>query len=144
MYEIVDTHCHLNFNSFDTDLELVLERARDNGISRILVPGVDLDSSQKAVELADRHPEIYAAIGVHPNYADTWNESSLEHLALLRKHPKVVAIGEIGLDFYREHTTPAIQQEVLISQLEFASTQHLPVILHSRQAVTTLLQILER
>ena len=101
---LADTHCHLNFDSFDNDREAVLERAREAGVERILNPGVDLVTSQAAVNLAESHPEVFAAVGVHPNDALSWDDDTPDQLRELAKHPKVAAIGEIGLDYYRNQT----------------------------------------
>lgn len=110
----------------------MLNRARQAGLVRILDPGIDLATSRAAVILAEEIQEIYAAIGVHPNEANSWNESSLEELTKLVDNPKVVAIGEIGLDYYHEDATPALQRSIFIKQLEFAREVNLPVIIHTR------------
>jgi TatD DNase family protein len=141
--EYSDTHCHLNLNSFQEDLPAVIERARLAGISRILVPGIDLPTSLEAIRLSEQVPEIYAAIGVHPNSALTWNKDTLAELRRLAAHPKVAAIGEIGLDFYRDSAPQALQQEVLALQLELAAELNRPVILHSRESLTSLWETLE-
>jgi TatD DNase family protein len=99
---LIDTHCHLNFNLFQNDLENVLERAWDNGIERILIPGIDLETSRRAVELCEIYPKLYSAVGIHPSEALSWDQSSIGQLIELAKHPKVVAIGEIGLDYFRD------------------------------------------
>ena len=107
---LVDSHCHLNFTTFDPDRLAVLARARQEGVQRIINPGTDLDTSRQAVALAERYPEVSAAVGVHPNDASHWNEDSLMELRRLAQHPRVVAIGEIGLDYYRQHTPPVFQR----------------------------------
>jgi TatD DNase family protein len=137
-----DTHCHLNFNSFNEDLADVLNRAWDAGLDRILIPGVDLETSQKAVELSEKFPNLYAAVGFHPNDANSWQSDSLRSLQSLAKNPKVVAIGEIGLDYYRNRSTPDNQCSILKEQLRLASDLELPVIVHNRQAIGDLLPIL--
>lgn len=129
---LVDSHCHLDFAAFDHDRSAVVERARLQGVGRILNPGVDLASSRRAVQLADEYPEIYAAVGVHPNSANAWDESSYAQLKKLAAHPKVVAIGEIGLDFYRQRATPEQQRLVFRRQLELAGELGLPVVIHTR------------
>lgn len=141
---LVDTHCHINFNTFDEDREEVIARARSAGIERLLNPGVDLDSSLAAIELADRYAEIYAAVGVHPTEARNWNGETLDRLRELAGHPKVVAIGEIGLDYYWEETPHDLQQTVLLEQLRLAAELNLPVVLHNREATEDILRILRR
>jgi TatD DNase family protein len=129
---LVDTHCHLTFHTFDGDRQEVLERAREAGVRRILNPGIDLPSSREAVALAESQPDVYAAVGVHPNDAQTWEDDTLDMLRTLGRHPKVAAIGEIGLDYYWEKTPHDLQQEVFRRQLELAAELTLPVVIHTR------------
>ena len=137
-----DTHCHLYFDLFNEDREEVIVRAWENGVKKILLPGIDLTTSHQAVELADKHSNLFAAVGVHPNDGATWNAHTLKELSDLCKHPKVVAVGEIGLDYYRHHTTPEFQKEILHTQLNLAVQSGKPVILHNRQSTGDLIQIL--
>ncbi len=131
---IIDTHCHLDQPQFDRDLDDVLERAAAAGVKRIIDPGVDLASCRKALGLADRYPEVYVAVGVHPNDCSDFSSSTLAELRELAAHPKVVAIGEIGLDYYREQVPHEMQRKVLRDQLGLAAELDLPAILHSRGA----------
>ncbi len=140
---LTDTHCHLDFKHFESDLDEVVARARDAGLVRVLNPGVDLSSSRIALRLADSTPEIYAAVGIHPNSALTWNERTLDELKHLAEHPKVVAIGEIGLDYYRDRAPRALQQHVFRQQLSLAASKGLPVVLHNRQASPDMLTIIK-
>ncbi len=142
MLPLTDTHCHLNFDTFDSDRSNVLERAWESGLQRILNPGVDVETSRSALGIAESQPAIYAAVGVHPEAASTWNEAALAELRDLASRPKVVAIGEIGLDYYREDAPPALQKEAFQAQLELAGEVGLPVVVHSRQAMEDLLSIL--
>jgi TatD DNase family protein len=137
-----DTHCHLYFDLFDEDREEVIVRAWENGVKKILLPGIDLSSSHQAVEFANQHANLFAAVGVHPNDGATWNVHTLNELSDLCRHPKVVAIGEIGLDYYRQHSTPELQKEILHAQLDLAVQSGKPVILHNRQSTDDLIQIL--
>jgi TatD DNase family protein len=109
---------------------------------RILNPGIDLGTSRSAVQLAAAYTEVYAAVGVHPNSAMEWNQNSLSELRYLVKHPKVVAIGEIGLDYYRDRATRDVQKKVLLEQLALAAEENLPVVIHNRQATDDILTIL--
>ncbi len=143
MVSLADTHCHLDFNAFDADRETVISRAWEKGLKWILNPGIDLETSQKAVEIAASIPGVYAAVGVHPNDALSWDSSTMVQLEELIRHPKVVAIGEIGLDFYRDRTPRDVQKRVFRMQLELAASAHLPVIIHSRQAIDDVVSILE-
>lgn len=138
----VDTHCHLNLNLFQDDLPEVLDRAAQRGVKRILVPGVDLDTSRRAVQLAEQYPNLFAAVGVHPNDAATWTGDSLSELRNLASSGRVLAIGEIGLDYYRNVAPPQLQKEIFKTQLDLAGEVHKPVVVHSRQSLTDLWQIL--
>ena len=146
-----DTHCHLDFNKFDEDREAVIQRALKAGITRMLVPGLDWDSSLAAVQLAVSQAEIFAAVGYHPTDAEKWEEASYEKLSALvmessglprarqeldpglRK--KIVAIGEIGLDYYwvKEPEKQAHQRDILRRQLQLAKEVNKPVVIHMRE-----------
>ncbi len=139
----VDTHCHLILDSFEADLEEVLERAREADVRRIVVPGIDLPTSRKAVSLAEATPGLHAAVGIHPHHAAAWSEAAGDELRDLCASPAVVAIGEIGLDYYREHAPRGTQLEALRAQLDLAGDLQLPVILHNRNSVEDLLNELE-
>jgi len=134
---LVDSHCHLDFDSFDDDRPEVIARAREAGVHRIVIPALDLDNSQIILGITDRVADSYAAVGVHPNSALTWTAESPEKLNGLTRHAKVVAIGEIGLDYYRDWAPQEIQREILRIQLKIASEKNLPVIIHVRDASTT-------
>lgn len=139
---LADTHCHLDFDTFDEDRDQVLARSREAGVTRILVPGIDTVSSRAAVELAESRSQVCAAVGVHPNEANTWDEDALAHLRGLAQSPAVVAIGEIGLDYYRDRAPRELQKRILQSQLTLATELQLPVVIHNRQATAELLDIL--
>jgi len=138
-----DTHCHLNLNQFENDLEQVIYRAQQEGVDRILVPGIDLETSRKAVEISEKYEFVYAAVGVHPNSASTWQSNSIENLKELIGHPKVVAIGEIGLDYYRNYVEPALQKEILAAQMALAAESSKPLVIHNRNALPDLMPLLE-
>src|SRR6266567_6576809 len=97
---MTDAHCHLNFHSFETDYDEVIKRALKAGITRIINAGTSLDSSTKAVEFAEKYPNLYAIVGVHPHHADKLEDNWTQELEKLTKHPKVIGIGEIGMDYY--------------------------------------------
>lgn len=142
MLSFTDTHCHLNFNTFESDLPETLDRAQQAGVDRILVPAIDLPGSRAVVALCDRFPNLFAAVGIHPNVGLTMTDDTLRVLEELAQHPKVVAIGEIGLDYYRNETPGDLQKMALIRQLELAGELGLPVILHNRAAFQDLWEIL--
>lgn len=132
---LTDTHCHLDYNKFDSDRAEVIQRAIDAGLVRILVPGLDQTSSVAAVRLAESNPSVWAAVGFHPTDLDKFSESAFQQVKDLAKHPKVVAIGEIGLDYYwvKEADKRAFQREALRRQLQFAAEVGKPVVLHMRE-----------
>lgn len=140
---LTDTHCHLNLNIFQEDLDEILERAWERGIERILIPGIDVATSRAALELSERSPKLFAAVGVHPGDASTWTPDTLHILRDLVQHPKVVAIGEIGLDYYRDRSPRPLQREVFRQQLELAAESNLPVVLHNRESLDDLWAELE-
>lgn len=142
MTGLVDTHCHLDFNSFDNDREAVLGRAEEAGVVRILNPGIDIRSSRAATALAEKYPILFAAAGIHPNDAMSWSSGTLRELEELFEHPKVVAVGEIGLDYYRDRSAPELQRKIFIEQLSIAADKCLPVIIHNRAATEDILDIL--
>jgi TatD DNase family protein len=129
---LADTHCHLNFESFDIDRPAVIARAQAARITRLLNPGIDLASSQAAVQVAGAYEPVFAGVGVHPNDGQTWQSGTLAELSRLASQPKVVAIGEIGLDYYWERTPVSLQREIFEQQLELAATLGLPVVVHVR------------
>ena len=140
---LVDSHCHLDMEQFDTDRAAVLKRAQAQGVRRIVNPGIDLVHSRRAIELAERHPQVYAAVGIHPNSSGDFNERALTHLSALAEHPKVVAIGEIGLDYHWDRVSPQEQARAFRAQLDLAADTGLPVIIHNRNASADVTQILD-
>ncbi len=132
--EIIDTHAHLDMPQFNGDREVVIKRAVEAGVTRIITDGTDLESSKKAVELAERHSAVYATAGFHPQEAGKMRPGDINEISELAKRPRTVAIGEIGLDFYRERAPRQVQIQVLKTHLEIAGRLNLPVIIHSRQA----------
>ena len=132
---IFDTHAHYDADRFDSDRDALLSAMPGVGVGLVLDPGCDLPSSRAAAELAERYPHVYAAVGVHPEDCDGFQDSDLTELRQLLERPKVVAIGEIGLDYYWEENPPrALQQEALRRQLALAEELKLPVIFHDREA----------
>lgn len=140
---LADTHCHLTLPHFDQDRQQVLTRAKEEGVNRILIPGLDLASSRRAVELSQRYPEIYAAVGIHPHNAKDWDRSTEQELRELARSPKVVAIGEIGLDYYRDLSPREKQRSAFQDQLDLALEMELPVVIHNRNAIDDLMSCIE-
>lgn len=141
--ELVDTHCHLYFHNYDSDRALVMQRAHGAGITRILVPAIDLETCQQALRLTDCHQDIFAAVGIHPNSSRGFADSTLEPVRRLSSNAKVVAIGEIGLDYHRDMSPKPTQWRAFESQLALASELEMPVIIHNREASKDLMAMLE-
>ena len=139
---LVDSHVHLDDERFDADREEVIERALEAGVSYLINPGTDLDSSRRAVELAETHDCIYAAVGVHPHEAAYLTDPACGALRQLARHEKVVAIGEIGLDYYRDLSPREVQREAFRKQLDLAAGLDLPVIVHTRDARADVEEVL--
>jgi TatD DNase family protein len=138
---LVDSHCHLTLPEFEGDFEEVLKRANDAGVTRMLVPGIDLESSTRAVSLSDRYSQIYAAVGVHPHAASSWDRACERTLAGLLRSERVVAVGEIGLDYHRRLSPPDVQRAAFEAQLRIAAERGLPVVIHNRQAIDDVLEL---
>ena len=141
---IFDTHAHYDDEAFNADRDTLLAAMPAQGVGLILNPGCDLETSQKAVALAEGYPHVYAAVGYHPENCAPYTSADLGTLRTLTKHPKVVAIGEIGLDYYWEQNPPReFQQEVFRTQLALAQELDLPVIVHDRDAHADCLEIVK-
>jgi TatD DNase family protein len=140
--EIIDTHAHLDMSHFDQDRNGVILRAQEAGVKYILTVGIDLLSSQQAIKLAESNNGIFAAIGFHPQEANLMKQENIKDLKEMAKNSHVVAIGEIGLDYYRVKSPGDIQIQVIKSLLNLAAEMNLPVIIHCRQAEQDMLKIL--
>ena len=141
---IIDSHAHLDFPAFAQDREQVLARARERGVGTIINVGINVESSQASLKLAQRYPGVFVAVGFHPNEASKMRDGDLGLLAKLAEDSRVVAVGEIGLDFYRKKAPRQQQVEVFQKQLDLAAELGLPVIIHCRQADKDVLDILTR
>lgn len=139
---MLDTHCHLFYPNYENDIDSVIENAIKVGIKSIIVPGTDLTTSKQAIELANNYDIVYAAVGVHPEDAKDWNSESINELREMATYHKVVAIGEIGLDYYWDTTPKDIQKIAFRKQLDLALELNLPVIIHNRDADNDTLEII--
>jgi TatD DNase family protein len=142
--KLFDSHCHLDDRVYDPDMDSVLERARSAGVAAMMIAGINLKTSQKAVALAGAHPEIFASVGFHPHDASEADETGMETLIDLTDSPRVLAWGEIGLDFNRMYSPRPVQEKWLIRQLDAADALNLPVIFHERESDGRLLEILKQ
>lgn len=139
---LIDSHAHLDDLRYDTDRDNVLQRAQTAGIEAIVTIGCDLATSQAAVALAHAHPNIFATIGVHPHEAKEIGEGWYESFRSLAQHPKVVAYGEIGLDYHYDHSPREIQRQRFREQIHLARELALPLVIHTREAQEDTVMIL--
>jgi TatD DNase family protein len=139
---LIDSHSHLSMRQFDKDRDQVVGRARDAGLAVVIDVGLDLESSRAAIGLAEKYAEVFATVGFHPHSASQMKDDDVERLSELAQHPMVVAIGETGLDFYRNRSPREAQITAFKRQLELARRLGLPVVVHSRQANDEVLGIL--
>jgi TatD DNase family protein len=140
---LFDTHAHLNADQFEEDREEVIQRALDEGVSHIVVVGFDRKTINGALELAERYDFIYAAVGWHPVDAIDMTEEDLKWIEELASHPKVVALGEMGLDYHWDKSPKEVQQEVFRKQIRLAKKVNLPIVIHNREATEDVVSILE-
>jgi TatD DNase family protein len=139
---LVDTHCHLDAHTFADDIEAVIGRATETGVTRVIAPALNVESAQNILSLTEEFEGIYAAVGVHPNSAMNWRDEWIDDLRALAHHEQVVAVGEIGLDYYWDKTPIETQHRALSLQLVLAAELGLPVIIHNRESSTDLLELL--
>lgn len=141
---VVDSHCHLDMAAYDADREEVINSALAAGVGRLITIGIDLESSRMAVELAERHPAVFATVGVHPHNVAELTNSGHEEFRTLAVHNKVVAYGEIGLDFVKLYNPPNLQLIHFRRQVKLARELHLPLIIHDREAHQEIMEVLEK
>lgn len=142
--ELIDTHCHLTFEPLAADVDVVIQRSCTVGVSSWITIGTDIADSQKAVELADKFGNMYAAVGIHPHDAKTVTADTLARLKQIAKNPKVVAIGETGLDYHYNLSLHEDQKRLFADHLKLAAELDLPVIIHCRESFDETVEILDR
>ena len=140
---LIDSHAHLNDKRFDLDREYLIENLKNNGIELVVNVGADMESSRASVDLAQKYEAIYAAVGIHPHSATEMNEETLKEIEELSKGEKVVAIGEIGLDYYYDNSPRDIQRECFRAQIRLAKRLDMPIVVHTRDADADTLEILK-
>ena len=140
---MIDTHCHLNLDSYETDRDQVVQRALEAGVTLIINPGIDLPTSRAGIELSQRYDGVYAAVGLHPNSSTSFTQAEIADYRALAAESKVIAIGEIGLDYYRDRSPKTQQLAAFEAQLALAAELELPVIIHNREASDDVLAVLE-
>ncbi|MFN3365461.1 MAG: TatD family hydrolase [Exiguobacterium mexicanum] len=140
---LIDTHTHINAEQFNEDVEATIERARAAGVSPMLVVGFDNPTITRAIELAETYEDIYAIVGWHPVDAVDCTEADLKRIETLMAHPKVMALGEIGLDYHWDKSEKDVQQRVFRQQIAIAKRTNMPIVIHNREATADVLDILE-
>ncbi len=141
---LIDTHCHLDMISSGAGITATITSAASKGVAPIITVGIDLESSKQAILLASRHESVFATVGIHPHNVQELSDSSYAELEKLCQAPKVVAYGEIGLDYVKQHAPQAVQREHYARQVDLAQKLKLPVVIHDREAHGDILQILAR
>jgi TatD DNase family protein len=139
----IDSHAHLYHEEYRNDLEAVIERARLAGVEAIVVPGTNVATSREAVSLAERFTDVYACVGIHPHEAAQVTDNVLAEIEQLSHHPRVVAIGEIGLDFYYDNSPRETQEDVFRRQIDMAIRRNMPIVVHTRESMMQAINIVQ-
>ncbi|MCZ2204266.1 TatD family hydrolase [Bartonella sp. A05] len=141
---LIDTHCHLDFEEFTQDLDGVVQRALAADVGRMITISTHVHKLDKLLEIAETYEQVFCSVGTHPNYAHEEKEKNIkaEDLICLSKHPKIVALGEVGLDYYYDYASPQEQKESLLEHITASRETQLPIVIHSRNADTDMEQIL--
>ncbi|MCP4568214.1 MAG: TatD family hydrolase [FCB group bacterium] len=140
---MIDSHCHIDFRDFDHDREEVIVQAAEFGVDRLINIGADIGSTRRSFTLADQYENIYCTVGIHPHDSKTLTDDFLHEMKTMTEHKKVVGIGEIGLDYYRDLSPRDIQKKAFIRQLDLAIELDLPVVIHVRDAMADALDIIK-
>lgn len=142
--ELFDTHAHYNDEKFEEDRDIIIKETYQSKVTKFICAGYNLESSKKAIEIADKYDYIYAICGISPNDMEDYNTSNLKEIEELSKKHKVVAIGEIGLDYYWNKENKDVQKQAFIKQIELANKLNLPIVIHTREAVQDTIDILKQ
>lgn len=141
--KLIDSHAHLTSDDFNEDRSFLIKDLSNFAVNSVILPACDLENSYETVKLAEKYDNLYAQVGFHPQNIDSFKDGDIEKLEELAKNPKVVAIGEIGLDYYWQDDNKDEQKEIFIKQLDLAKKLKLPVVIHSRDSVDDCLEILK-
>ncbi|MBN1561825.1 TatD family hydrolase [candidate division KSB1 bacterium] len=139
---LIDTHVHLDFDRFDGDRQAVIQRAMDADVRAMVTIGIDYVSSLKAIEISEQYDNVYAAVGVHPHDAKDMTDEQFEEISSLISHPKVVAIGEVGLDYHYDYSPRDVQRRVFRQFLDLSLAAQMPVVIHAREADEDVLELI--
>ncbi len=143
MFKLIDTHAHLDMKEFRANLEDVLENCKNAGIEKIIIPGVTIKDMPRIIELIEKYPQLYGGVALHPSDAKDWDDKSYDVLKDYAQHPKILAIGETGLDYYWDKTFIDLQKHVFKEHIKLAKEINKPLIIHSREASGDILEILK-
>ncbi len=138
----IDTHAHLFYPNFEGELDEIISRAKQNDVDYILVPATDIKTAEQVIDLTEKYEMVYGAVGVHPHDTKNWNSSFISKIEKLAKNKKIVAIGEIGLDYYYDFSPKEKQIEAFKAQIELALKLDLPVIIHNRDSDEDMMEII--
>ncbi|NHZ86003.1 MAG: YchF/TatD family DNA exonuclease [Planctomycetia bacterium] len=141
---LIDSHCHLYMGSWSNNLDVVLVRAKERGVSKIICPGIDIESSWQSLTIAKNYANVYAAAGIHPHDASNAPDDYIDQLRDILVQSKIVALGEIGLDYYRNISDANTQRKVFKQQLQLAKEMNLPVIVHNRAADADIIHLIQQ
>lgn len=141
---LIDTHGHIQLDTYDDNRDEIVQRASDAGVEYIVCPGIDLETSEKAIRVAEKYDNVFAAVGIHPHDAEDLPDDWLGQIEELTSHPEVVALGEMGLDYFKEYSPREIQRNAFIAQLELANSLEMPVIVHNRDSDNDMAEIMEK
>src|SRR5579864_3678576 len=140
---MIDSHCHLADAQFEGDLDAVLARAKDAGVAQMVTIADSLEEGEKCIAIAEKHPHVFATVGVHPHNAQHWKKGDSERIReLVASSKKVKAIGEMGLDYHYDHSPRSVQRAVFLEQLSLAKELGLPAVIHCREAIADLSAII--
>lgn len=139
---LIDTHAHIQFGTYDSNRDEIIRRARENGVEYIVCPGIDPESNELAIQIAEQYENVFAAVGIHPHDSENLPDDWLQTLEDQMSHPRVVALGEMGLDYFKEYSPQETQRRVLIQQLELATSLEVPVIIHNRDSDADMTELM--
>ncbi len=141
--KFIDTHAHLDFKDYENNLDEVVQEIIDAGIEKVIIPGVTIPETDRVVKLIEKYDMLYGAVGLHPSEANSWRDDTCDLLKEYAKHPKIIAIGEVGLDYYWDKSFVEQQQFVFKEQINLAKKMKLPLIVHDRDAHADTISILK-
>ncbi len=139
----IDTHSHIDMDEFKDNIPEILAKCNDVGVTKIIIPGVNVEDTPRIIDLIDKYDNLYALVGMHPEEAAKWDSNSYVYFKNIAMHPKVLGIGEIGLDYYWDRSTAKLQQEIFKLQIELAKEIHKPICVHDREAHADTMNILK-